>query len=407
MSDLVIGRGSDDRGAFRLRTVILLLAVGIIGFVALLLGNAYEAPTDSTNGSSAHALSNGATGYTGIVRLARAMGKDTRVIRDPSQLGRDSMLILTPPLGSTPLGDVLARRSDLPTLVVLPKWLTIPQRPAGRPGWVMRLGLIPKSEPQGVLAPDYKFTVTRQASGGRPLRSAGWITHEFGFKAPRPLQTISGDSNLKPLLTDEDGNIVLGEIGDKSFYVLADPDLLSNMGMRDESQARAALALLETLNEDGNKDFDFDVTAAGLGKAKNPLRLAFDPPFLAMTLAIVAAMLLAGWQAFARFGPAVHRERAIAFGKTALVDNAAALIRKAGRQARLGGRYVEAIRERAIVAFGVPSRLRGPAIDAYLDKISGRSRFTDLAQAVDDADDKASLVAAARALHDWQKEKGK
>ena len=59
------------------------------------------------------------------------------------------------------------------------------------------------------------------------------------------------------------------------------------------------------------------------------------------------------------------------------------------------------------VAFGVPSRLRGPAIDAYLDKISGRSRFTDLAQAVQDANDKASLVAAARALHDWQKEKGK
>jgi hypothetical protein len=406
MSDLVIGRGSDDRGAFRLRTVILLLAVGIIGFVALLLGNAYEAPADSTNGSSAHALSNGATGYTGIVRLARAMGKDTRVIRDPSQLAANGLLILTPPLGSTPLGDVLLRRDDLPTLVVLPKWLTLPQRPAGRPGWVMRLGLIDKKEPEGVLAPDRKFTVSRQTSGGRPLRSAGWMTEDFEFEAPRPLQTISG-ADLKPLLTDDQGNIVLGEVGNKSLYVLADPDILSNMGMRKESQARAALALLDTLNQDGDRDFDFDVTAAGLGKAKNPLRLAFDPPFLAMTLAIVAAMLLAGWQAFARFGRAVHRERAIAFGKTALVDNAAALIRKAGRQARLGGRYVEAIRERAIVAFGVPSRLRGPAIDAYLDKISGRSRFTDLAQAVDDAGDKASLVAAARALHDWQKEKGK
>ena len=95
MSDLVIGRGSDDRGAFRLRTVILLLAVGIIGFIALLLGNAYEAPSDSANGSSAHALSNGATGYSGIIRLARAMGEDTRVIRDPSQLGANGLLILT------------------------------------------------------------------------------------------------------------------------------------------------------------------------------------------------------------------------------------------------------------------------------------------------------------------------
>ena len=67
-----------------------------------------------------------------------------------------------------------------------------------------------------------------------------------------------------------------------------------------------------------------------------------------MTLTLVAAMLLAGWQAFARFGPAVRRERAIAFGKAALVDNTAALIRKARREARLGGRYVEVIRERAV-----------------------------------------------------------
>ena len=177
--------------------------------------------------------------------------------------------------------------------------------------------------------------------------------------------------------------------------------------MRVESQASGAVRLLEALDEDGKSDFDFDVTLAGFGKPKSPLRLAFDPPFLAMTLAVVAALLLVGWQAFARFGPAVHRERAIAFGKTALVDNAAGLIRKAGRQARMGSRYVEAIRERATVAFGVPARLRGPAVDIYLDKVSGRAKFTDLARAVDDADDKNRLVEAARALHEWQKEKGK
>jgi len=404
MSDLVIGRGSDDAGAFRLRTVIILLAVGIIGFAALLLGNAYEAPSQSTNGGSAHALSNGATGYTGLVQLARAMGKETRVIRDQSQWGGDSMLILTPPLGSTPLGDVLAVRRDLPTLVVLPKWSTTPIIPAGRPGWVMRWGLIDKREPEGVLAPNNKFTVTRRKSGGRPLRSAGWITHEFGFKAPRPLQTISGGGDLKPLLTDEEGNIVLGEIGDKAFYVLADPDLLSNMGMREESQARAALALLETLNEDGNKDFDFDVTLAGLGKAKNPLRLAFDPPFLAMTLAIVATMLLAGWQAFARFGPAVHRERAIAFGKAALVDNSAALIRKAGREAHLGGRYVDVIRDRAVALFRLPPSLESQTLESRLEALNPRRSFAATAQAAEQARNREELLGAAQSLNVWLEE---
>ena len=156
-----------------------------------------------------------------------------------------------------------------------------------------------------------------------------------------------------------------------------------------------------------NEPISFDVTLVGLGRSRNPLRLAFDPPFLAMTLTLVVAMLLAGWQAFVRFGPAVRRERAIAFGKSALVDNSAMLIRKARRQARLGGRYAEVIRDRAVTAFGVPAKLRDKGVDDYLDKMSGRARFSDLAAAADAASDPASLVAAAQALHDWQKEKAK
>jgi hypothetical protein len=87
-----------------------------------------------------------------------------------------------------------------------------------------------------------------------------------------------------------------------------------------------------------------------------------------------------------------------------LVDNSAMLIRKARREKRLGGRYVEVIRDRAVTAFGVPARLRDAAIDDYLDKLKGRARFSDLAHAAEAANDRTSLVAAAQALHDWQKE---
>jgi hypothetical protein len=176
--------------------------------------------------------------------------------------------------------------------------------------------------------------------------------------------------------------------------------------MRDVRNAAAAVAMLRALDQNG-EGIDFDVTLVGLGRQKSPLRLAFDPPFLAMTITVFVAMLLAGWQAFARFGPTVRRERAIAFGKRALVDNSAMLVRKAGKQLRMGDRYVEVIRDRAVTAFGVPSRLRDGAIDDYLDKLTGRARFSDLAAQVDAASDKNGLVVAARALHDWQKEKGK
>lgn len=404
MSDLAASRGGGDAPSlFRLRTIVLLVAVGVAAFAAMVVAAAYAPGSVPKGGGAAHAVSNSAIGYSGIIRLAQAAGFETHVIRDDNLLDSRGLMVLTPQTADTQMGEVIARRSRLPTLVVLPKWATVAD--PKHSGWVVHLGLLPPSEPYGVLAPNNKFTVTRTKSGGRPLITTGWLPEDIRIAAPRALQTISG-ANLKPLLVDESGRIVLGQVGDAPLYVLADGDLLSNMGMRDAANAAAAIDLLDQFNV-SNEPISFDVTLVGLGRSPNPLRLAFDPPFLAMTLTLVVAMLLAGWQAFVRFGPAVRRERAIAFGKAALVDNSAALIRKARRQARLGGRYVEVIRERAVIAFGVPSKLRDKHIDDYLDKLSGRARFSDLAAAADDASDKASLVAAAQALHDWQKEKGK
>jgi hypothetical protein len=406
MSDLAISRAGPAEGGelFRLRTIVILVCVGVAAFAAMLITTAYAPGTTPRGDGSAHALSNSAVGYSGIIRLAQAAGYDTVVIRDDNLLEGRGLTVLTPQTADTPMGEVISRRARLPTLVVLPKWRTLPDK--GHTGWVNYLGLLPADEPQGVLAPANKLTILRNRSGGAPLVTAGFLADSgIEIAAPRPLQTISG-ADLKPLLTDATGRIVLAQIGDAPFYVLADGDLLANMGLRDEKNAAAALDLLDQLNV-ANEPLSFDVTLVGLGRQPNPLRLAFDPPFLAMTLTLVAATLLAGWQAFVRFGPAVRRERAIAFGKAALVDNSAMLIRKARRQARLGGRYVEVIRDRAVTAFGVPSRLRGEAVDAYLDKLSGRARFSDLARAAEAASDKASLVAAAQALHDWAKEKAK
>jgi hypothetical protein len=394
MSDVAISRAGPAQNGelFRLRTIIILVCVGVAAFAAMLIATAYAPGTTPKGDGSAHALSNSAVGYSGIIRLAQAAGYDTRVIRDTDLLGDRGLTVLTPQTADTAMGDVLSRRARLPTLVVLPKWRTLADKK--HPGWVNHLGLLPPSEPYGVLAPANKLTITRTKSGGRPLLGEGFLSDDIRIAAPRPLQTMTG-ANLRPLLTDDAGRIVLGQIGDAPLYVLADGDLLSNMGLRDAASAESAVALLDQLNVEG-EPISFDVTLVGLGRAPNPLRLAFDPPFLAMTLTLVAAMLLAGWQAFVRFGAPVRRERAIAFGKAALVDNSAMLVRKARRQARLGGRYVEVIRDRAVTAF-----------DDYLDILTGRARFSDLAAAADQASDRHALVTAAQALHDWAKEKAK
>jgi hypothetical protein len=116
-------------------------------------------------------------------------------------------------------------------------------------------------------------------------------------------------------------------------------------------------------------------------------------------------MLLAGLQAIARFGAPRRPERAIAFGKAALIDNAASLVRQARREAALGGRYAEMIRDRAVTAFAVPAKLRDLAINDYLDKLDGRGRFSVLASAAAEARGRDELLAAAQALHQWQWEK--
>lgn len=398
VSDLAIGARESGDGAFRPRTIALMIAVGLIGFIGMLVVGAYAPDLRSGRNGGAHALSNGATGYAGLVALAEATGRSPRIIRDKRLLDVPELLVLTPENGFVDMSDALLQRTDKPTLVILPKWTTVPDRDTT--GWVDVFGLAGRDNAERVLAPADTLKVAVGRSFGRPLVPR--VAREYGmrFPAPRPLQTFAG-KGVEPLITDAAGRIVLGQLGSRPVYVLSDPDLLDNRGMASEAGARAALELLDYLQPNGADAVYFDVTLNGLGHSSSPLKLAFSPPFLAMTLAIGAALLLVGIQAVARFGPARIRPRAIAFGKAALVDNAAALVRRAGREVTLGSRYAQVIRERAIIAFGVPARLRDAALDQYLDRLRGRGRFTDLAAAASEAQDRSALIDAAQALHQW------
>jgi hypothetical protein len=217
------------------------------------------------------------------------------------------------------------------------------------------------------------------------------------------LQTV-GSKDIEPLIVNARGATVLGKLKRSQLYVLADPDLLNNHGMGDERQARAALALLDFLNSTGATAIRFDVTTNGLGRSRSPLKLAFDAPFLAVTLTIFAAMLLAGWQALVRFGPVRRPERAIAFGKAALVDNSAALIRKAGREAHLGARYVDVIRDRAVALFRLPPSLDSQTLESRLEALNPRRSFAATAQAAEQARNREELLGAAQSLNHWLEE---
>jgi hypothetical protein len=403
MSGVATAARGQSEGTFRPATIFMVVAIGILAFVGMLVLGAYAPDLRSGRNGGAHALSNAATGYSGIVQLARATGRNPLILRNEGFLDTEDLVVLTPESGTTDMTQVLARRTTRPTLVVLPKWKTV--RDPRRTGWVRSQGLRPVWDLQKVLAPAHPLRVERHRGGATPLRTVlGHAPKELRFKAPGPLQTVGGPG-LKPVVTDSAGRAVLVQLGEQPLYLLADPDLLSNRGMADRGQAAAALAMLDFLNSTDAGSITFDVTLNGLGQTRSPLRLMFDPPFLAVTLALSAALLLAGLQALSRFGPPRRPERAIAFGKAALIDNAAALVRQARREAGLGGRYAEMIRDKAVTVFGVPARLRDNAVTEYLDKLDGRSSFSALASAAERARGREELLEAAQALHRWQGEK--
>jgi hypothetical protein len=342
------------------------------------------------------------------------VGEEPAIIRDPRLFDQASLLVVTPEKSSVNITAALTGRANRPTLFVLPKWSTRPDQKHG--GWVDGAGLLPLYEPVGVLGPSPNFKMERR----KP--SSTWLIPDTGaavppairFRAPGQMQVITGivsdaesgsDRILHPILTDGKGGLILARFGPGPLYVLADPDLFDNMGMKDVRQAASALALLRWLNNGSPSGIAFDVSFNGLGHSQSPLKLLFEPPFAALTVTVALALVLAGVQAFGRFGPVAPRRRAIALGKTALIDNTAALIRKAGRESGMGARYAAVVRDVAARAFGAPARLKGEALDAYLDALKNRQRFTELAASAADAHNRRDLLDAAQALHAWKGDK--
>ena len=401
MSDIDIRGRRADEGSFRRGAILLVVIVGIAAFVGMLVLGAYAPELRSGKNGGAHALSNAATGYSGLVRLAEATGRNPQILRQDYLHESEELVVMTPESGATDLSEALEARPTKPTLLVYPKWNA--SRDPKKPAWVRVRGLVPRQDPEAVLAPATKLTVSRIKTAGELLVTVPEHAAAIRFPAPPVLQTASGDG-LQPIVTDAAGRIVLARVGEAPLYILVDPDLLNNHGIADPRRAQAALALLDFLNSTDAETIYFDVTLNGLGASKSPLRLMFDPPFLAVTLAIAAALLLAGLQAIARFGVPLRPERAIAFGKAALVDNSAALVRKAGREGRLGGRYAELVRDRVAAMLRLPVALPSDKIGQRLDALPATRNFSSLAAEAANAQTPEGVLASAKALHQWQQE---
>lgn len=375
--------GAGERPAFAAPLLLVAIAVAVVGFLAYLLLTAYADDLRPARGTGTHALSTSAVGYAGLAELidrTHGAGK-ARFARREADLRDETLLVLTPAADTDPAAvkRILDLREDLPTLVILPKWSVVPL--PRKPAWVQAQGEIPAQFAGQPLRDVAKLTVDRGSSGTRTVEGPGLVS---AYEA--------GGESWAAYLNE-----------DSLTVVVADADLFDNKGLKTLAGAKRALAILSQFAAP-DAPIAFDLTLHGFGRNPNLLKLGLEPPFLPLTLCILLAALLAGWHALLRFGPAAAPERAIAFGKRALADNGAALLRLARRRHATGERYAHWVRDSAAAATGAPAGLSGAALDAYCDTLRPEgARYSDLAARAADARDTATLLAAARDLHHWKR----
>ncbi|MEY4721259.1 MAG: hypothetical protein RIQ46_984 [Pseudomonadota bacterium] len=411
--------------------VLALVLLGGVLFVALLWMIGSGMNGGNTNDGGGHAGGKGLNGYAALATLLEKRGLEVRRSQGEGALDDPGLLVLTPPhtADGAELERIVSQRRYLgPTMVILPKWFAgriPPGTPGAKAGWVQLFGAQPPQWP-GFLD-DVSVELAPMPASREPL---DWLWIDGEGALPDAGQSLSGAGpRLVPLVAGfQDGRILAAYVNDGGVWpdledmattppttygedediyplvIVFEPDLLNNYGMAKAANAPMAEALFAAAGQSGNGQVIFDLTLNGHARSANLLTLAFTPPYLAATLCLLLAALAAGWRAFLRFGPAAMPGRSIAFGKQALVANAAGLVRRAGRLHLVGAPFADAARERLAHALALPRMADAAATEAAIDRaLAARQAdaepFSLVAVRLRQATRAPDMLKAAQELH--------
>ena len=421
----------------------LLALVGIVGFFALLwsLGHTMDQPQ-----SQPTQLQGSDRGFDGFAALGEYLSKRGYQV-EPYQSGASNqagLLIVTPShqVNVARLGSMVQRHRQFgPTIVIMPKWQQSGATVIANDG-PMKGKEVSPLYPALPRWPGWHDEITLDLypmhDGPRP---GGWSGFGVDGQLPFTDRAISATGNsLAPLVEDSftqrilagyvvdggdyprlreaspydepDSEVVEGE----SLYPLIlvfEPDLLNNYGFSKAPSSRLAEKLILAALNGQPKRVMFDQSLGGFASLqqkhdRNLLKEAFRPPFLAATICLILAIAVAFWRALHRFGPPLLAMRSIAFGKRALVANAAGLIQRARRLHLLGAPYADAARERLVRALALPTRLDPAQAEAAIDRaLAVRAPdvepFSAAAARLRGARRPIDLVRAARTIHSLER----
>ena len=397
---------------FAVRTVVILVIGGALLMLSSILMSGFGDEIARATGEAPAADRKDGAGYHAFQRLVAAVQP---VEASDGDAREDAAILILTPTEATRPEDVKAivdRRIALasamsydeeddfpplryPTLIILPKW-QVEKLPL-QGGRVQRTGQVDGAKLQQLVPADAEWHTEDRDD-------VGIVADEYpglrSFALPdRGLNAMAGE-NITPLIGARDGAAVLGQVGSSDTFVLVDPDLVNNRAMADERNAKAALAMLRAIDPEHGGRALFDRSLHYARGDRNLVKLLFLPPFLGVTLALIAAAVLAGIAAAGRFGPPLREQRAVAAGKRALIDNIVALTRLAGRTPLVGPRYADMMLEllsRRLLMGETPSADR-------LDRV--HPGYSDIDRRLRDARTESEALAAARDLTAWKKETG-
>lgn len=429
---------SRSAGPFSVRTGALLALTGIVGFLLVLwaMGNAMDQPPSTT--AEATSRGRGFDGYAAMAQYLEKRGFKIDPLQNDAMLGEAGLLVLTPPHKPdlNNMREMIARHRRFgPVMVILPKWkeMGAPQVvPSGEhkgqqvtqldakvpqwPGWYdeITLDLYPMGDgPQpgewrglGVkgAVPDTTAVLSGEGDDLVPL-----VVDTYSERTLAGYINDGGDYPALRDVADYEFDPSEGVEGSESYplVMVFEPDLVNNYGFsKRESSVLAEKLIRATLGKQG-KRLMFDLTLNGYAappQGPSLIKQAFKPPFLAATICLILAVMVAFWRALHRFGPPLLAARSIAFGKRALVANAAGLIQRARRLHLLGPPYADAARERLARALALPVRLDPHEAELAIDRAlavrsPGTEPFSNVAARLRGASRPADLIAAARQIH--------
>jgi hypothetical protein len=154
---------------------------------------------------------------------------------------------------------------------------------------------------------------------------------------------------------------------DTELWILTDPGVINNVGLRTTDNAQFTIALLDHLRQGG--PVVFDEVVHGFEQAPSLSRALLQFPLVLATLTAALCAILLLWAAVGRFGPPRAVPPAVPSGKDFLIRHTAALLHGGGHDVHALRRYLATTIQSVRHSLHAPRDLDQNALRTWLERV--------------------------------------